>query len=90
MRLQKSPKVDGPRIRAEEPLITLLKNACAEIHENPNSGSPEFLRAGLKVWAEIFDEHSVRRAIRFTARQHGMTDAQVQALLEKACFNLEE
>ena len=83
-------KVDGPRIRAEDAFITLISNACAEIHKNPNSGTPEFMRAGLKAWAETFDQSAVSRAIRRTAKKHGLTEAQVIALFAKVDFSLED
>lgn len=85
-----TPKIDGPRIRAEEALITLLGNACAEIHKNPNSGAPEFVRAGLKLWAEQFDESAVRRAVRRTANKHGMTEKQVIELFAKVRLSIDD
>ena len=82
-------KKDGPRVRANPALITLLENACAEIHTAPNSGTPEFLKGGLKVWAESFDESAVRRAVRKTAAKHKISEQAVIDLFSKVVFSIE-
>ena len=48
------------------------------------------MRAGLKSLAETFDQSAVSRAIRRTAKKHGLTEAQVIALFAKVDFSLED
>jgi hypothetical protein len=45
----KERKIEGPRVRETRPFIAVLNCACAEINANPNSGTPELIRKGMKM-----------------------------------------